>query len=556
MNRRRQGGFSLLLPALLLLMLAAGLLAGAAQRAEQRSRARTAHSLAVARDALIGYAAAYPELHQRGEPPRSANVPGHLPCPGTGIGVSGQEAPNCEGQGISVVGRLPWKSLGISPLRDGSGECLWYVVAGNYKNNPKWSLLNPDQPGLLHLVDASGRSIAEAAAVVIATGPPIGTQQRAPDDGLCGDDHDARQYLEQELALSSEAGGSSTLTLRTDTAAGNDRYAWITPEDIFTARFGNRADLRYALFDSTYATSGRAALAQRVADCLSRFGLANTFHRLPWAAPLPLPDAGADTFTSDQFDDQKNLLTGRVPQLVRDSFRAVAPLDLPSFATCSSSTPAACRLLRTDNCPDLLPVAGYPTPSDTAPTGKDSPDGWWDLWKDHLFYAVATDFAATAAPAGDCSDPTRCLWVDGDGPYAAVVIFAGSALPGQQRGSDAERMRADNYLEGSNADAISRGTVHFAAAGNDQIVCIRPDLGVVAACGSQHCASAAQDFLAQVERDGCTGAAQTACTSATTHLTGCACYGEAREFTEHACPVQTSDRRCARALRAIRGCGP
>ena len=34
------------------------------------------------------------------------------------------------------IGRFPFRTVGLPKLLDGSGNCLWYAVAGRYKNNP------------------------------------------------------------------------------------------------------------------------------------------------------------------------------------------------------------------------------------------------------------------------------------------------------------------------------------------------------------------------------------------------------------------------------------
>ena len=72
-------------------------------------------ALATAAAALIGYAAA------------DDNRPGSLPCPDTDNNGSSQlyAGSFCP----SEIGRLPWRTLGLPDLRDGSGERLWYAVS-------------------------------------------------------------------------------------------------------------------------------------------------------------------------------------------------------------------------------------------------------------------------------------------------------------------------------------------------------------------------------------------------------------------------------------------
>ena len=74
----------------------------------------------------------------------------------------------------------------------------------------------------------------------------------------------------------------------------------------------------------------------------------------------------------------------------------------------------------------------------------------------------------------------------GNRRYAAVVAFAGKVRPGQQRASLADRQNIANYLDDSNALAfVSPGLAQartLTATGNDQLVCITPDLTIDSTC--------------------------------------------------------------------------
>jgi hypothetical protein len=93
---------------------------------------------------------------------------------------------------------------------------------------------------------------------------------------------------------------------------------------------------------------------------------------------------------------------------------------------------------------------------------------WWRHWRDHLFYALAADFSPPTSASGGQACVGRCLQVSGSpvDHYAAVVMFAGPALPGQQRRNnsdaslaentaDADRVVAANYLEHRNRTRIA-----------------------------------------------------------------------------------------------------
>jgi hypothetical protein len=466
--------------------------------AVQRSRDEaTALVLTQAKEALIGYAASYPETHQKGSPLRTVFVPGHLPCPDLsgGIGNEGNEDPNCGAKGVTVIGMLPWKTLGLPPLKDGWGNCLWYAVSGSFKANPKDDLLNWDSLGQFQVVGADGVSVLAGAspetqpvAVVFSPGPPLPGQARTGASGECGGDYNAGHFLDSIVAgattINNAVPNATADGITVAAAAGpagnfNDRLLWISRDDIFARAVQKRSDINNSL----------AALLSATANCLAQYGISNLNHRLPWAAPMALADATPNTFANDQFADASGQLVGRVPVQVHQSFQA-AGSSLPSFSACSTNGDPGCRLFRTDNCPSSwLAVAGYPTPLDGA-ANKDSPDGWFEKWKDHLFYAVAEDFQpSSAAPPYTCLGGHKCLYVDGVGPFAAIVLFAGPAMAVQQRAMLANKNAANNYLEGLNVTAITTNTPanpnfgQFSkTGGNDQLVCIRRDLTIDPFC--------------------------------------------------------------------------
>jgi len=206
-RRTRHAGAALVLVALflvaVLVSLAAigrGALAGAAQRDRITERA-----LAQAREALIAYAAE--------RPIDGAVGPGYLPCPDTDD--DGWAEATCGslsghlGQ-ADRLGRLPWKTLGLPDLRDGSGERLWYAVSTRHKGllncaaSRECRDMSPAAAlGTITVRGADGRPIYDgtiadprraavggAAAVVIAPGEALvradGRQQsRACAAGEC-----------------------------------------------------------------------------------------------------------------------------------------------------------------------------------------------------------------------------------------------------------------------------------------------------------------------------------------------------------------------------------
>lgn len=177
--RRHQRGAALLIAVALLGLLAIATLARALSTpAGVERQLATEHALTRARDALVAYGALGNAAGNQN------NSPGALPCPDLdNDGVSEQLAGNC----ISDIGRLPWRTLGLGPLTDGAGECLWYARSATFSNNIQTSergtsadkpALNPSTPGGIVEITAGGPSGQRVAAVIIAPGAALPGQSR------------------------------------------------------------------------------------------------------------------------------------------------------------------------------------------------------------------------------------------------------------------------------------------------------------------------------------------------------------------------------------------
>lgn len=236
----RQGGAALLLALLVALTLALAFVFRPNGDNDERSQ-RTEAELAQAKAALIGYAATYRD--------RKTDAGfGYLPCPD--LDNSGNEAPNCGELGETVIGRLPYRTLGIPPLRDEHGECLWYAVSGSHKSNPKSAPLNWDSRGSIRIVDVANTALADpndafggATAAIIAPGAPLPGQNRTAGNGPCSGDtgNGLAAFIEGNPAQATP--GTLTLTSgarRSQTL--NDRINWISPRELFTT-IAKRSDL-------------------------------------------------------------------------------------------------------------------------------------------------------------------------------------------------------------------------------------------------------------------------------------------------------------------------
>lgn len=468
----RQHGIALLVFAAIAGVIAIALLVSQLSTANIRLERDkiTADALAKAKDALIAYAAAYDLTH----PPN--NVPGYLPCPETtqpllSPDAEGQIRPiSCGAQDVSVLGKLPWKTLGLAPLRDGDGECLWYAVSGSHKYNPKTDMMNWDTLGQFEVVDQDGVSLivgatahSRAVAIIFAPGSPLPGQDRTPlpNTPNCGGNYTASNYLDTDAssginnsAIVTTGGALTRFIAGKRSATFNDRFIVITADDIFNA-VRRRLDFQGKL----------DAMTLKAAQCIAIYGTKNgtptidtSDKRLPWAAPVAMP-ALPDFLDKTKYNDDpvsSSPVFGRVPYV----------LDHSKAQTLNSG--------------GILDANCSPTPTEVA---------WYDNWKDHLFYAVAGAFKPDAATPTFCGTGKSCLTVNSGGLYAAVVMFAGPRLAGQLRATPDEKSLISNYLEGRNRtnhpNMSGKGDYQSGATSasfNDKLYCIDPQVLGVSPC--------------------------------------------------------------------------
>ena len=270
--RARQRGAALLLFALAGLILGITFFFSFAPNPDRTGRAPiTADAMAQARAAVIGYAATYRDTH-------AGESFGFLPCPDTNN--DGEAEANCGAANDSVVGRLPWKTLGLPPLRDADGECLWYAVSGRAKYNPKTAEYNWDTLGQFIVQDKSVPAVTLAGAqphdqplaLIFSPGPPRAGQNRATAGGTeCGGNDTLGEYLDEIGALGA---ANTVVALATPESilagTNNDRAVWVTSADVFSAvrrrtDFKNAVetllnDIALCLNGKTQATLASAAL--------------------------------------------------------------------------------------------------------------------------------------------------------------------------------------------------------------------------------------------------------------------------------------------------------
>jgi len=431
-SRRAQRGAALMIMVIVMVTGLTTLLVRSLSSVDIRNerQTKTSAALAQAKDALIGYAITYGDTH-------IGEVHGYLPCPDIdgSSGEGSSESPTCGLQNVSQIGRLPWRTLGLGPLRDGNSECLWYAVSGTYKSSPKTGLMNWDTNGQFQVYAADGTRLDsnnnQIVAVIFAPGTARDGQNRSGSGApICGGNYNAPAYLDSNTAHSINNASVSTVASTVskfiqgeNDGQVNDRMVFITRLDLWNAML-KRSDFVQRLKDMTRAVAG----------CLASYGRNNDNpdnYSLPWPAPLSLSDYAIN----DNYNDDDHTYAGRVPHQVYTS-KNDSDNDMSGYRLMTSGNGL--------NCPHF----------DATPSNElERLYPWWDNWKDHLFYALSEEYRPRTYDTGSCVGD--CVWLRNNGHrYAAIVLFAGSTLSGQDRAStstnNTERGQLGKYLEGLN----------------------------------------------------------------------------------------------------------
>lgn len=178
---------------------------------------QTARALAAARDALVGRSAG------------DNNRPGSLPCPDRVTNIPGTNVPN---DGIadllsgnecpSYIGRLPWRTLDLPDLRDGSGERLWYVLSRAFRDDDSAQPINSNTVG--NLTVAGSLAASNVIAIVFAPGAVVGSQVRDAANA-----NDVANYLEG----GNEVSGTTAFTAGAPNASFNDSLLVLGSDALF-----------------------------------------------------------------------------------------------------------------------------------------------------------------------------------------------------------------------------------------------------------------------------------------------------------------------------------
>lgn len=452
--KRQTGTVLLILLTIFMLAVASALLAKISNISSKLNQNQTTVAvLAQAKDALIGFALSYAEQHP-GQPQ------GFLPCPDTtGDGTANGA---CGVTGQSVIGRLPWRTLKLPPLRDGASECLWYAVSGTYKNNPKISLTS-DTDGLFLIKNQKGNTLVgvtpleQAVAIVFSAGSAIGQQNRGFTNATrtqCGSTtpgdagNNAANYLDELIVLNVTTNVNINNATGVDVNAGSDFPGSVALPTDMPSVFVNSPvvksmqgivlfnDTMLAITPSDFALVYRRMdewVANRVVACLNTYKTVNG-GKLPFASVL-------DSANPPDYNDDHAQRHGRIPnELGAGNLNNLDGLNDTGVADAAMKTawpdePAP---------PVPAPPANFRCFDDTILADADWQWWWWSAWKEMVFIGIDVDYvpsgSASAAPA---------LALDG-AQQAGVVFVAGRRLATQSRITALNKANIKNYLEADN----------------------------------------------------------------------------------------------------------
>jgi len=292
----QRGAALLVLLVILVVALAAVLLKSLSSSAINTARQEnTSAALAQAKDALLGRAVS------------DDTMPGSLPCPDTNDDgsaelLSGNDCP-------SYIGRLPWRTLNLPDLRDGSGERLWYALSPAFRDDNSAQPLNSNTKGTLLVYQADGVTLQtqagySAVAVIFSPGSPLGSQTRS----TVAQQSNAANYLDiANSRNNASVGGPFIAGAKSNTF--NDQFLYITTRDLMPLVEHRVAGHVKLALTSYYNANGYYPWADSTAstaDYHSNKGLNRGW--LPDDATTPGPDASvnwaAGSFPQWFFDNQ------------------------------------------------------------------------------------------------------------------------------------------------------------------------------------------------------------------------------------------------------------
>jgi type II secretory pathway pseudopilin PulG len=437
----------------------------------------TSSALAQAKDALIGYAAS------------DSNRPGELPCPDVdgdgkltmGVDFSTGSPPVC----TSFVGYLPWRSLGLPELRDGSNEKLWYALSQNfYAGNTV--TLNSDTAGQLSI--SGSQSINNVAAIIFSPGAP-----------LCGKSHTTNsvdQYLEAMSSVTATSAVAATASIDCSITAPipayNDTLLVITASQIMQPVEMRIAREVKACLDS-YATvkGGKYPWAVPTQNWYFAGDIGSQFGRIPYQPPITDPDinnfinalgnlqtavnacvANDNNSNSNALDNAGHTLTNManalkntqpttpaipstVTTLGKQAGNNAQSNNMCDIINANPTSNSVQTSLDASNAALISALSGLIATSNSAQSVRCDAlfqSGYWQDWKNLVFYQV--DDAYRPGGSG-----TASMQINGAGNYRATVLIARQVFPPKTLPRNTTNV--GEYLENPNVHSTANPIVTF-----------------------------------------------------------------------------------------------
>jgi hypothetical protein len=524
---RHQYGFG----GILLLILLIGGAAGAALFAFSRSdplpakqERRVTDALGGAKAALVGYALSrgLAKCSNPGNLTQCAQEeegrPGELPCPD--INNDGLEDKPCSSG--PLLGRLPWKTLGIPEPKDFDGETLWYALSGPFRdwdsnpNGASGKRINSDTRGNITVRGASGTDVTtDAVAVIIAPGAPFGTQNRSgTTTALCNltnvtiaRSFCASNYLESITMLTGTSANDGPFIRVNDGARSNvfnDRIVYLTTREIIP-----QLEMRIGAELKTLLKGYRD---NSLCECY------------PWADTWPYSGGIADIgqnrgrFPSEPFPE--NWGSGSIPRLPA----WVAANDWHNMFYYSVSKQNAAAGCRTCSASEMLRVDNTPVSA--------------------LFFTPGTPVDGLARLSNSSRRDNLTLYLadaaNNDGGNTTLCPDVGEIGGDAESGMRPGQLVCDNYTKPAST-AFDRNR-----------------LWMVGVAPPGTCAAAAQAIL-DAAPCGVGYAGQSVnpiCSSARETLDACPCKSAAKAMVEVPCRnTNSADPHCAAPVATLQQCG-
>jgi type II secretory pathway pseudopilin PulG len=376
---------------------------------------KTQQVLAEAKEALIAFSTE--EITGLpSESPLTCNQncprPGDLPCPD--LNNDGEAEINCNLQN-QRLGRLPWKTLGINDLRDGSGETLWYVVSERYKNNTRVLPLNSETFGTISLRNTQGNLFYDAK-----NGSGLVALIIAPNDVLTRSDN-----FQQSRATQSDVINAKNYL---DIAFGEDNIDFIDNSDNGFISGNIKQDNKLILNDIILPVTTAQMHAVMEARVLSEVRSALSINAI-FPTPALMADTsclGFESVNNDACMPDQNATLGRIP--VGESF-----------------------IINVGGTPETQYRSLWESANANSILKGQKDHNWFHQngWRELILYArVKVGESLTLQNA------TTPLALPSNDGKQVILLSAGRAIKTQTRDNNNEKSNLVNYLEDENISPL------------------------------------------------------------------------------------------------------